>query len=243
MRRRRWSVSFLLALVLLSLLLVTGCDLIDQLIGGGVPGGGDTSAVKAVITAEVDKKWLDTTLNPDLRPPLMYRFSAANSLDQYGNPIHTPYYEVAWDFGDGETTGFDYGGYVISHRYWEEGEYTVTLTVRENSAYGNASATAQKQITIGPGWLEIISVTTSARPDGRFDVSVVVRNQSNQTLHGLEVDLLSGERIDPLIVDLDGTTPDRLPLPPNGTYTLSDVINPWTGTLRARSSWCYPIAN
>jgi len=243
MLRRRWSVSFFLALVLLSLLLVTGCDLIDQLIGGGVPGGGDTSAVKAVITAEVDKKWVDTTLNPDLRPPLMYRFSAANSLDQYGNPIHKPYYEVAWDFGDGETAGFEYGGYVISHRYWEEGKYTVTLTVRENSAYGNASDTVQKQITIGPGWLEIISVTTAPRLDGKFDFAVTVRNQSRQTLQSIAVDLLADgvPFLRDYSVDLTDKTPDRLA--PGETYIIKGIIQGWTGKLSARSSWCYPIAN
>ena len=220
--------------------LLTGCDLINQLLGGGIPGGGTGNAPQAVITADIDHHWVDTTLNPDLRPPLMYEFSAINSLDENGVPIHKPNYEVAWDFGDGETRGFEWGDYVTHHRYSEEGTYIVTLTVRQAPAYGNASATAQKTITIGPGWLEIVSLTTERRPDGQFNVTVIVRNQSNQALHGIRVELLANGVLLPIVLEADlmGETPDRVP--PNGTYTLRSVISPWTGELRARSSWCVP---
>ena len=82
------------------------------------------------MSAQVHDPLVDRGLNPDLRPPLMYDFSAVSSLDEYGNPIHKPNYEVSWDFGDGQTRGFEWNDYVTHNRYWEEGIYTVTLAVR-----------------------------------------------------------------------------------------------------------------
>jgi len=135
------------------------------------------------------------------------------------------------------------GDYVTHNRYWEEGTYTVTFTVRENSAYGSAMATAQKTITTGPAWLEIVSLTTEPRGDGQLDVTVIVRNQSHQALGRLQVYLVANDAF--VLVapaaDLSGETPDRVP--PDGTYTLRGVTSPWTGTLRARSSWCYAVAD
>jgi len=221
--------------------LMTGCDLIDQLIGGGIPGGG--TALQAVITPKVHDPLVDQGLNPDLRPPLMYDSSAVSSLDQYRDPIHKPNYEAGWDFGDGKTRAFEWNDYFTHHRYFDAGPHIVTLTVRENSAYGNAMGTAQKTITIGPAWLQIVSLTTELRTDGQLDVTVAVRNQSHQALGRLQVDLLANDTLlsAALLADLSGKTPDRVP--PNGTYTLRGVTSPWTGTLRARSSWCYAVAD
>ena len=230
-------------LVVCMLPFLTGCDLIDQLLGGGIPGGGTGSAIDAMMTAEVHDPLVDRGLNPDLRPPLMYDFSAVSSLDQYGDPIHKPNYEAGWDFGDGKTRGFEWNDYVTHNRYFEEGTYTVTLTVRENSAYGNAMATAQKTITIGPAWLQIVSLTTELREDGLWDVNVIVRNQSHQALGRFQVYLVANDLVVRVVpaADLTGQTPDRLP--PNGTYTLKGIVEgQWTGTLSAHSSWCDPIA-
>ncbi|MEA3239488.1 MAG: hypothetical protein U9Q94_06900 [Candidatus Bipolaricaulota bacterium] len=104
-------------LALFVLPLLAACDLIDQLLGRGIPGGGTANAPQAVITLQINDGLVNQGLNPDLRPPLMYDFRAMNSLDQYGDPIHKPHYEVAWDFGDGETRGFEWSDYVTSHRY------------------------------------------------------------------------------------------------------------------------------
>lgn len=235
-------ISLVLTLLAVSTFpFLTGCDFIDQLIGGGIPGGGTGSAINAVITAKINDPLVAQGLNPDLRPPLMYDFSAVSSLDQYGDPIHKPNYEVGWDFGDGETRGFEWGDYVTHHRYFEEGTHIVTLTVRQAPAYGSASATAQKTITIGPGWLEIISLTTENRPDGDVDVTVVVRNQSHQDLGSIQVDLLVDGVLwsTALLKNFSSENPDHLA--PNGTYTLRGVVGQWTGTLTARSSWCVPI--
>ena len=240
MHHHRLSTPAKLLLVLVvvavsTLPLLTGCDIIDQLLGGGVSGGGTGNALKAVITAELDDNWVDTTLNPDLRPPLMYDFSAMDSLSEWGEPIEKGSYQMAWAFGDGETRGVEWSDYTTHHRYWDEGTYTATLTL----GYGNASDTAQKTIIIGPGWLEILSLETEPRTDGQFNVAVLVRNQSNQTLGKVGVRLFAnGVLVRMLDVILEGETPDRLP--PNGTYTLRGAIYPWTGTLTARSSLCLP---
>jgi len=61
-----------------------------------------------VITPEVNDPLVDQGLNPDLRPPLRYEFSAMSSLDRYGDPSHKPNYEAGWDFGDGDTRGFEW---------------------------------------------------------------------------------------------------------------------------------------
>lgn len=245
--RLRVAVKASLAFAVLAvcmLPLLTGCDLLDQLLGGGIPGGGTAGALKAVITAQVNDPLVDQGRNPDLRPPLMYDFNAASSTDENGDPIQKLYYKVAWDFGDGQTRGFDWSNYYTHHRYWEEGTYTVTLTVREDPDYGNAVATAQKTITIGPGWLEIVSLTTEPREDGRFNVTVVVRNQSDQALQQIEVDLISAEgTLHSALSATFGpeTVPDRLA--PGAVYTLRTSIGPWTGELRAYPSWCYTVVN
>ena len=248
MHRYRLRVAVKASLVLAALAvcvlpLLTGCDLLDQLLAGGIPGGGTGSAIAAVMTAQVHDPLVDRGLNPDLRPPLMYDFNAASSTDGNGDPIQKLYYKVAWDFGDGEIRDFEWSDYYTHHRYWEEGTYTVTLTVREDPEYGNAVATAQKTITIGPAWLEIVGLTTEPRGDGLWDVNVVVRNQSHQALGRFQVDLIADDLVVRAVpaADLTGKTPDRLPA--SGTYTLKGVVEgQWTGTLRARSSWCDPIA-
>lgn len=236
--------SILVVLLAISALpLLTGCDLIDQLLDGGSSGGGTTNGIQAVMTAQIDDDMVKRGANPDHRPPIWYKFSAMSSLDQYGDPIHKPRYEVAWDFGDGETRAFEWGNYTIKHIYREEGTYTATLTVREAPEYGNASATAQKTITIGPAWLKIVSLTTEPRADGRFDVTVIVRNQSDQAFQGIQVDLVSAEgtRYSALSATFSSETTPKNSLAPGGVYTLRTSIGPWAGTLRARSSWCGPL--
>jgi len=245
MRHNHPAVAGILLLVaVLGLLFVTGCDLLDQLIGGGTPpggGSGTSDAPHAVITAQIDDDMVNRGVNPDLRPPLTYRFNSLNSLDKFGDPIRKGVQEVAWDFGDGETRGFEWSDYVTDHRYFEEGTYTATLTVREPATYGGTANTAQKTITIGPAWLAIVSLTTEDRPDGRVDVAVVVRNQSRQALQGIQVDLIVNGSIWPstLAQDLYGGTPDRLL--PGETYTLRSTVGKWTGSIRARSSFCTPV--
>jgi cellulose 1,4-beta-cellobiosidase len=66
-------------------------------------------------------------------------FDASNSSDPDGEIV-----EFLWDFGDGETAT----GVVVVHIYTAPGEYTVTLTVRDNQG---AQATAQKKIAVVEG--------------------------------------------------------------------------------------------
>ncbi len=248
MRNNRSTTAMvLLAAVVLGLFFIAGCDLLDRLTGGGTPpggGNGTSDAPHAVIAAQIDDAWIDRGLNPDLRPPLMYRFNSLNSLDKFGDPIRKGVQEVAWDFGDGETRGFEWGDYVTDHRYYEEGTYTVTLTVREPATYGGAADTAQTTITIGPAWLEIVSLTAEDRPDGQVDVSVVVRNQSRQALQGIQVDLILADGTiwpSTLMQSFTGETPDRLV--PGAMYTLRSTVGKWTGPIRARSSFCTPVSS
>jgi len=233
---------FLIVSVTLLLPFITGCDFIDQFLGGGTSGGGTTGAPQAVIAAEIDDSMVDSGLNPDLRPPLMYKFNSLDSLDKFGDPIRHGVQEVAWDFGDGETRGFEWNDYVTDHRYWEEGTYTATLTVREPATYGGATNTAQETITIGPAWLEIVSLTTASRPDGQVDVTVVVRNQSQQPLGKIQVDLIANGSIWPSNLSVTFPSGSQDDLPPGGTYTLKSAVGQWTGSLRARSSFCVPLS-
>jgi hypothetical protein len=241
-RRRTVSTrrAFLLFLVCVLFVLpfMTGCDFIDQLLGGGIPGGGSANAPQAVMTAEIDHDLVDLGLNPDLRPPLWYQFSSAGSLSEDGIPITDPmagFHELLWDFGDGMTIGFT-PSKSAQHVYREEGTYTASLTLR---AAGGATDTVQKTITIGPAWLEIVSLTTADRPDGQVNVTVVVRNQSNQALRVIGVELAVDGTLWPSNLSATfgpGTTPERLL--PDGTYTLTTAVGSWTGTLTARSSFC-----
>ena len=66
-------------------------------------------------------------------------FNATDSSDPDGEIV-----EFLWDFGDGNTAK----GVVVVHVYTELGEYTVTLTVRDDQG---ATATAQKKITVVEG--------------------------------------------------------------------------------------------
>ena len=126
------------------------------------------------------------------------------------------------------------------HLYREQGTYTASLTVR---AAGGDTDTVQTTIIIGPAWLEIVSLTTVDRPDGQVDVTVVVRNQSDQALSVIIADLLVDGSIWPSNLSASfssETTPDCLL--PNGLYTLRGTVGNWTtGTLTARSSFCTPL--
>ena len=172
---------------------------------------------------------------------MWYQFNGAASLNEDGVPITDPvagFHELLWDFGDGSTLGYT-PSKSAQHAYRAEGTYTASLTLRGASG---ATDTVYQTITIGPAWLEIVSLTTEICPDGKFNVTVVVRNQSNQALTGFSVDLLVDGFC--LSVGLNaslgpGTTPERLL--PGGDYTLRGVIGNWTGTLTARSSFCTPL--
>jgi len=66
-------------------------------------------------------------------------FDASSSSDPDGEIV-----EFLWDFGDGNTAQ----GVVVSHVYTAPGEYTVTLTVRDDQG---ATATAREKITVVEG--------------------------------------------------------------------------------------------
>ena len=63
-------------------------------------------------------------------------FDASESSDPDGEIV-----ELLWDFGDGNTAE----GAVVVHVYTEPGEYTVTLTVRDNRGF---EASAWKDIRV-----------------------------------------------------------------------------------------------
>jgi|GEM_PF-2595342 len=250
-RSRQTSIAKLLfvsiVLILFVLPLLSGCDFIDQLIaqitGGGTPGGSTSNAPTAVMTAAValDDALVNSGLNPDLRPPLRYQFSAADSLDEDGISVLDPYaglHEVSWDFGDGMTTHFSPSMSTI-HLYRWEGPHTASLTLR---GAGGATDTVYQTITLGPGWLEIVSLTWESRPDNKAVVTVIVRNQSRQALQRIGVNLHVDEAIWQVnalkVAFSDGTTPTRLS--PGATYTLTKWVNMWTGTLTATSGECIP---
>ena len=229
--------------------LMTGCDFIDQLIAqiteGGVPGGSTSNAPTAVMTVAVgaDDAFVNWGLNPDLRPPIWYDFTGVDSLDEYGESILSPmagYTELSWDFGDGATVGYTLSKGGEQHRYHEQGTYTASLTLRGASG---ATNTAYQTITIGPGWLEIVSLTWEDRPDNKAILSITVRNQSRQALQRIGVNLyVDGSlwRLNGLNVAFgEGTTPVRLS--PGATYTITKWIEKWTGTLTAKSGECAPF--
>ena len=245
MQRRSISVGKLVVVLMVGVALVplvTGCDLIDKILDAISPGGGTTGSPQAAMTAVIDDDLVDMGLNPDLRPPLLYQFSCDGSLNSEGISIFDPLagmHDKAWDYGDGTTRGFEWSDINPKHIYREEGTYVASLTIRD--AATGATDTVQQTITIGAGWLEIVSLTTEPWPDGRATLNVVVRNQSQQDLRVIVVDLLVdgvlwrsnvGETLGP------GTTPERLS--PNATYTITRVISDWTGTLTARSGGCTP---
>ncbi len=245
---RRFVVS--VVLLLLALPWITGCDFIDQLIaeitGGGTPGGGSTGAPTAVMTVSVgaDDAFVNWGLNPDLRPPIWYDFSCVGSLDQDGISIFDPmagFHELLWDFGDGTTVGYTMSKTVKQHRYREQGTYTASLTIRSASG---ATDTVSQTITIGPAWLEIVGITTAPLPDGTYQVTVSVINQSRQALTQFSIDLLADGV--PISIGVGYPTlgaenpPDRLI--PGGSAKLVTSTGAWTGTLSARSGECKPLA-
>ena len=250
-RSHQASIARLLLVSIVLFLFVfpslTGCDFIDELIaqitGGGTPGGNTSNAPTAVITATVapDDALVNAGLNPDLRPPIRYQFSAADSLNEEGLSVLDPYaglHEVSWDYGDGMVTNFSPSLSTI-HVYRWEGPHTASLTLR---GAGGAADTVYQTITLGPGWLEIVSLTWETRPDNKAVVTVIVRNQSRQALSRIGVNL----HVDGAILEInalnvafsDGTTPTKLL--PGATYTLTKWINQWTGTLTATSGECIP---
>ena len=240
----KWIIRSVLVIVVLGALALTGCSFLDQIFGGGTPpGGGTADAPQAVMTVQIADAMVARGDNPDHRPPISYKFSAVNSRDKFGDPIRKGIQEVAWDFGDGSTRGFEWSiqNYVTNHIYREEGTYTATLTVREPATYGGTTGTAQKTITIGPGWLKIISMATKARTDGQFDVTIVVKNQSHQVLGRIAVYLIDENTSTHGWTGRGADVTLQTPLAPNGGYTLKTVIGTWTGTLRAISWWCYPV--
>jgi len=244
-QRRSISVGKLVVVLMVGVALVplvTGCDLIDKILDAISPGGGTTGSPQAAMTAVIDDDLVDMGLNPDLRPPLLYQFSCAGSLNEDGISIFDPMagmHDKAWDYGDGTTRGFEWSDTNPQHIYRREGIYIASLTLRD--AASGATDTVQQTITIGPGWLEIVSLATADRPDGQVDVTVVVRNQSQQDLRVFTVDLLVDGVPWPsnLGVTLGpGMNPDRLA--PGAIYTLRGAVGSWTGTLTVHSSFCTP---
>lgn len=227
-----------LLVAILGALMLTGCDFLDQFTGGG--GTGTANAPQAVMTVQLDDPMVNNGSNPDHHPPLFYNFSALDSLDLYGDPIRRGVEEVAWDFGDGETRGFEWGDYTSRHSFREEGPLTITLTVREPEEFGGGIDTAQQTITLGPAWLKILSVTKTVQTDGTLEIAVVVQNQSRQVLGRLGLDLVGS---DGWVATIDWFLGDTVEdgLAPGGTCTITRNIGEWNGSLRVRSGWCYPI--
>ena len=247
MHRPRFSranrVWLCITLALVALPSLSGCDLINQIIDSIMnDGGGTAGSPTAVITAELEDDLVNLGLNPDLRPPLWYQFSSAESLSDSGLPIFDPMagmHDLAWDFGDGTVRGFEWSDRAPRHRFREEGAYVVRLSVRDAST--GVVSSVEETIVIGPAWLEIISVNVSHLPDGNAELSVIVRNQSQQDLRVFGVELLvDGVLLSTRIgVTLSAqTTPDRLA--PQGTYTLTKIISSWIGLLTVRSGECTP---
>lgn len=71
--------------------------------------------------------------------------------------------EIAWDFGDGTTIT----GPVARHRYYEPGEYTVTLTVTDNSELGNATNVSRYSIAVAP------APNQAPQPDAGPDIAAI----------------------------------------------------------------------
>jgi len=244
------SLSLSGVLLILLLPCTTGCKSDDQpneerltedVQREDEPADETSNGLRAVMTAEVDDDLAAMGLNPDLRPPLYYQFNGVESLSEDGYPVTDPYaglHEMSWDFGDGITERFTPSKSTI-HMYREEGTFTASLFLRNG---GGEVDTAQITINIGPAWLEIIDISTENRPDGRVDVEVLVRNQSNQDLRVIIVDL----HVDGSIVPSNLSTtfgPGVVPefLGPDATYTLRGTVGAWTGELEARSSFCTPM--
>ena len=95
-------------------------------------------------------------------------FDASSSYDSDGNITN---YE--WDFGDGNTTT----GKIVTHSYSSEGEYTVKLTVTDNSSLTNSTTRKIKVSEEGIpniAWNMTISATNQLEP-------VIVGMQPNAT--------------------------------------------------------------
>ena len=245
---RPLSVSGIMLMLLLPW--ATGCGSDDQptdeRIAAGTPSEvapreEASNTLQAVMTVEVNDDLVEAGLNPDLRPPLHYQFSGVESLNQDGVPITDPiagFHELSWDFGDGNTLSFTPSKSAV-HIYREEGSLIASLFVRDG---GGETDTVQTTINIGPAWLEIVSVTSEDRPDGRVDVTVLVRNQSNQDLRVISAELLVDGALLPSNLSATfgpGTTPESLG--PNATYSLTSSVGAWTGDITARSSFCTPM--
>jgi len=200
-----------------------------------------SDALQAVMTMEINDDLVEMGLNPDLRPPLLYQFSGVESLNQDGVPITDPVaglHELSWDFGDGTILRFT-PSKSAEYIYREEGTFIASLFLREA---GGETDTVQKTINIGPAWLEIVDLSTENRPDGRVDVTLLVRNQSNQDLRNISAELLVDGSLWPSNLSAafgPGTTPEYLG--PNATYTLTSSVGAWTGNITARSSFCTPL--
>lgn len=248
-RVRKLALALILGISVL--LVLAGCAFIDQLIaqltGGstpppGDPGGSGTGAPTAVITAVVDDSVVDQGRNPDLRPPLWYTIDGLASTDRDGDPARYSDYgrhELAWDLGDGTVRGFEWNDYSMRHWFREEGTYTITLTVREPN--GGPSDTVQETITLGPPWLEIVDPAVTPRPDGKVAVSVLVRNQSRQTLGKIGVEMIvDGSLYQDVTL---GLVIEDTPLPPDGHYVLFDTMDPLPAgsTYYFRSGVCLPL--
>lgn len=65
--------------------------------------------------------------NPWYSDPVTFDASASSDAD--GNIVHH-----AWDFGDGQNAV----GVVVDHKYKQQANYTVTLTVTDNDGLTNA---------------------------------------------------------------------------------------------------------
>ena len=233
MLQNRWGCVVLVGIF--AILLLSGCDLLDEILG---QDGGGSGAPTAVIRAEVSDDLVNAGMNPDHRPPLRYQFFASDSRDSHGVLVtaSAEHFDYSWDFGNGIT--LDPGGYATPPRifYMEEGVYDVTLTVTE---WGGGTDTVTERITIGEPWLSIMALDWTERSDGQRDVTIGVVNQSSQPLKTFIVRLaVNGVHLRDVGVDLTGQVPERLL--PDGGYLMTAILSPWVGELTATSHFCTP---
>ena len=67
----------------------------------------------------------------------------------YGNPDAGDTHQVSWNFGDGNVIAFhsttDSGALAVSHAFVASGNYTVTMTIKEN-VLGVAAGAALRRL-------------------------------------------------------------------------------------------------
>ncbi|MFA5772659.1 MAG: PKD domain-containing protein, partial [Thermoplasmata archaeon] len=125
--------------------------------------------IKGALTALKNKNYLPMakfTTSGDTNTSSAITFDASESFDPNGDAL-----TYSWDFGDG-TTG---SGKTVNHTYSTQGDFTVTLTVKDSKNNANefgASATVINQLTITKKSLAIGS-------GNKLPIASVMANEAN----------------------------------------------------------------